>query len=104
MATPISITIPHRLGVDEAKRRIERGWGDLQDQIAVVRIAQTHKAWDGDVMRFVMNLAGQSLTGRLSVLADAVHMEIDLPGILGAIANTIKGRLQKKGRLLLEKK
>ena len=38
------------------------------------------------------------------MLADAIQMEIELPGILGAIANTIKGRLQKKGQLLLEKK
>lgn len=102
MTTPISINIPHQLGVEEAKRRIERGWGDLQNQIAAVRIAQADKNWDGDVMRFGMRVAGQGLTGRLTVLPDAIHMEIDLPGILGAIADTIKGRLRKKGRLLLK--
>ena len=104
MATPISINIPHQLGVEEAKRRIERGFGDLQSQIAAVRIAQPHKAWDGDVMRFGMTVAGQGLTGRLTVLADQILMEVELPGILGAIADTIKGRLRKKGQLLLEKK
>ena len=46
MATPISINIPHQLGVEEAKRRIERGFGDLQSQIAAVRIATLAKAFD----------------------------------------------------------
>ena len=54
VTTPISINIPHQLGVDEAKRRIERGFGELQSQIAAVRIAEVHKAWDGDLMRFGM--------------------------------------------------
>jgi hypothetical protein len=104
MASPININIPHQLGVEEAKRRIERGFGELQSQIAAVRVADVHKAWEGDLMRFGMKVAGQGLTGRLTVLASAIHIEIELPGILGAIANTIKGRLQKHGQLLLEKK
>lgn len=104
MATPISINIPHQLGVDEAKRRIESGFGELQGQIAAVRIAEVHRSWNGDLMRFGMKVAGQGLTGRLTVLADAIHMELEAPGILGAIAETIKGRLQKKGQLLLEKR
>ena len=104
MTTPIRIDIPHKLGVEEAKRRIERGFGELQDQIAVVRVAQVQKAWDGDVMRFGMRVAGQAMSGRLTVLAEAIHMEIELPGMLGAIAGAIKGRLRRTGQLLLEKK
>jgi hypothetical protein len=31
-------------------------------------------------------------------------MEVDLPDVLAMIAGTIKGRLQRQGTLLLEKK
>jgi hypothetical protein len=33
-----------------------------------------------------------------------VNMQIELPGVLGAIAGGLKGRLQKAGQLLLTRK
>jgi hypothetical protein len=33
-----------------------------------------------------------------------VTMQIELPGILGMIANRLKGRFEKAGRLLLTRK
>jgi hypothetical protein len=47
---------------------------------------------------------GQKLTGRLNVRDDAVQIEIDLPDMLAAIADKIKGTLKTEGQKLLEKK
>ena len=104
MGRPISINIPHQLGQAEAKRRIEQGFGQLQSQIAGHGLAALHKTWADDVLTFSAKVVGQSVNGRLKVLGDSVEMEIELPEFLAMIANTIKGRLQKQGRLLLEKK
>jgi hypothetical protein len=103
MSRPVTIHLPHQLGVAEARRRIEQGFDQFERQVAG-GLGRTSKRWEGDRMSFSTSMLGQSVAGRLDVLADSVRMEVDLPEILAAIANTIKGRLQKQGLLLLEKK
>jgi hypothetical protein len=46
---------------------------------------------------------GQGLSGWIEVLADRVVMEVNLPGILGMLADKLRPSLEKQGRLLLEK-
>ncbi len=62
------------------------------------------KSWSGDQLNFQAQALGQHVGGRLQVLDSAVHMELDLPPFLAMIASTLKGRLQKEGQLLLDKK
>ena len=103
MSRPISIDIPHKLGAAEAKKRIDAGFGQLQQQISG-GLAQVEKRWEDDRLVFSAKVIGQAISGRLQVLDDAIKMEIDLPPMLAMIADTIKGRLRKQGTLLLEKK
>jgi hypothetical protein len=103
MTRPISISIPHELGVAEARRRIETGFGRLEREISG-GLAQVEKHWEGDRLLFTAKAMGQTVSGRLDVLERSIAMEIDLPAILAAIADTLKGRLKAQGRLLLEKK
>jgi hypothetical protein len=104
MGRPISITIPHALGRAEARRRIEEGFGRLQQQLGAGALGHVERSWQDDRLAFTARALGQPITGRLDVEEEAVRMEVDLPGFLGAIAERIKGRLRKEGQLLLEKK
>lgn len=103
MNRPVSISIPHELGVAEARRRIDEGLGKLEKDVAG-GLAQVRKHWEGDRMHFSARIMGQAVAGRLDVLERSIAMEIDLPPFLAMIADTIKGRLKKEGQLLLEKK
>ncbi len=103
MTKPITITIPHELGRAEAHRRIEEGFGKLEHQLSG-GMGQLRKSWQGDRLSFSAQVLGQGVTGRLDVLDNAIGLEIDLPGFLAAIADRLKGRLQKEGQLLLEKR
>ncbi len=49
-------------------------------------------------------MVGQKISGQLDILADSVHVQLDLPDLLALIAERITGRLKKETRLLLEKK
>ncbi len=60
--------------------------------------------WDGGRMTFSVGALGQNITGQLLVLADQVQIEVLLPGLLGTLAQAIRGRLERQGRLLLGKK
>ena len=106
MARPVTVNIPHKLGKDEARRRIEAGFGRLRQQMTsgIAAMLTFQERWEGDRLHFEGSGLGQKMTGRLDVLADAVRVELDLPEILAAMADMITGRLQKEGQKLLEKK
>ena len=102
MGRPITINIPHQLGAQEARRRIEQGFGQLEAQIARPGMAQMQKHWEGERLVFSARMLGQGIDGRLDVQEDSIRMEVDLPEFLALVADAIKGRLQRQGRLLLE--
>jgi hypothetical protein len=107
MSRPISINIPHNLGKEEARRRIDEGFGRISQQMAggTVGMVAFQQNWQGDRLNFEANSLGQKMTGRLDVLPDSVHLELDLPEILAMIAERIKARLTTETqKLLLEKK
>jgi hypothetical protein len=106
MARPVTVTIPHSLGKDEARRRIDEGFGRLRQQMTsgVGAMLSFQERWEGDRLHFEGGGLGQKMTGRLDVRADAVEIQIDLPEILAAIAEKIAGRLRTEGQKLLEKK
>jgi Putative polyhydroxyalkanoic acid system protein (PHA_gran_rgn) len=106
MARPVSVTIPHSLGKDEARRRLEEGFGRMEQQMAggMGAMLSFQNRWEGDRLHFEGGGLGQKIIGRLDVRPDAVEIQLDLPEILAAIADKITGRLKTEGQKLLEKK
>ncbi|MBZ8134220.1 polyhydroxyalkanoic acid system family protein [Afifella sp. IM 167] len=104
MSTPVTVHIPHKLGREEAKRRLQGGFGRMREEIAGGRVVHFNENWQDDRLNFDASVMGQSIAGRLDVFDDVVRVEVDLPWFLGAIAEKLQGRLQKAGTLLLEKK
>jgi hypothetical protein len=104
MSTPITVDIPHGLGRQEARRRIEAGFGRLEQQLLAGGLVRARTNWSGDSLSFSAQALGQALCGRLDVLDNRVHMEVELPLVLAMIADQVRGRLQREGQLLLEKK
>ena len=106
MARPVTVNIPHALGKEEARRRIEEGFGQMRQQMTggMGAMVAFQERWEGDRLHFEAGGLGQKLTGRLDVMADSVRIELDLPEILAALADKIVGRLKTEGQKLLEKK
>lgn len=106
MAQPLSITVPHQLGREEAHRRVVEGFGQLQSQMTggMGAMVKWQQRWEGDRLHFEAKGLGQTLVGRLDVTDDALRMEIDLPEILAAIAKRVSTRLMKTTQTLLEKR
>jgi putative polyhydroxyalkanoate system protein len=106
VARPVTVNIPHKLGKQEARRRIEEGFGRLRQQMTggIAAMVSFQERWEGDRLHFEGSGLGQKMTGRLDVFPESVRVELDLPEILAAMADLISGRLQKEGQKLLEKK
>lgn len=103
MTKAITVNIPHELGRAEARRRIDEGFGRFATQMGGAAGALT-KSWDGDRLNFSLQAMGQAISGVIEVAESHVRLEVLLPNLLAMIANKLKGRLQKEGQVLLEKK
>ena len=103
MAPPVIVTLPHQLGRAEARRRIENGFAQIV-QVLPGGAGQVSQRWEADRLAFNVGALGQSVSGFVDVQETTVTMEIHLPGVLGLLAQGLKGRLRKAGQLLLTKK
>ncbi|MBK1623910.1 MULTISPECIES: polyhydroxyalkanoic acid system family protein [Hyphomicrobiales] len=104
MSTPVTVNIPHKLGREEAKRRLEKGFDRVRDDMGIGRVLQFEERWEGERLYFDAATMGQKISGRVDVFEEVVRIEVDLPWFLAAIADKVQGRLKKTGTLLLEKK
>ena len=103
MSKPLTVSLPHKLGRDEAKRRVAEGVGQARSHLAAVASSMDDH-WTEDRVDFRVVAMAQTVTGFIDVQDDSVTVEVQLPWALGLLANKVKDRLQSKGTLLLEKK
>jgi putative polyhydroxyalkanoate system protein len=103
MSKAITVSIPHELGRAEARRRIEEGFGNFSKHMGGDG-GLLSKTWDGDRLSFSLSAMGQGVSGHIDVGDAVVKLELLLPNLLAMIAGKVKGRLQKEGQLLLDKK
>src|SRR4051812_8770340 len=103
MAQPVTVSLPHQLGRVEARRRVDVGFADLSRHLGGSAGA-LEKHWDGDRLSFALTSFGQAVSGYVNVEDAVVTVEVLLPGILGMIANKVRGTLKREGQLLLTKK
>lgn len=107
MSRPVTVSIPHKLGKAEARRRIEDGFSNMRAQMSggvTGLMLSFYERWEDDRLYFEGGTFGQAIHGHLDVLEESVTVEVVLPTILAIVADTIRGRVRKEGQLLLEKK
>ena len=100
MADPITLDIPHKLGLEPAKARIGGGVGKIADMFPGGGHVEQH--WEGDVLHFTVNAMGQKVASRLEVHADKVHAVVDLPPMLALFAGKIREKLAREAPKLLQ--
>ena len=102
MSQPLIVSVPHRLGRQEARRRLDRGIGRLQPELGIL-FSGLNYHWQGDTLNFIASAMWQQVTGRIEVLDDAVGVEIDLPWVMRLLRDTIAKRVRGRGIALLAK-
>jgi Putative polyhydroxyalkanoic acid system protein (PHA_gran_rgn) len=99
---PVTVTISHRLGRDEAKRRIDGGLGTIRNDLAQF-VKSLDYTWEDHRLDFRATAMFQTITGRIEVYDEFVKVDLGLPRLLHMVAKTIAGRIEKTGAALLEK-
>ena len=101
MSAPLVVSIPHRLGREEAVRRLKTGLGRAAASIPVMQVEE--ERWSGDTMTFRIRALGQIASGQVDVADDQVKVEVVLPWLLQRFAEMAQTAIRKRGQLLLTK-
>ncbi len=101
MSAPLVVSIPHRLGREEAVRRLKSGLGRAAASIPVMQVEE--ERWSGDTLAFRIRALGQIATGQVDVADDHVKVEVVLPWLLQRFAEMAQATIRKRGQLLLTK-
>lgn len=104
MQRPIDVDLPHKLGRDEARRRLADNIHKLKDHIPG-GASHVESSWVGDRLNLAVHAMGQAVEAQIDVEETKVHCRIQLPGMLSLFAGPIEAMLKAKGSdLLLEDK
>jgi putative polyhydroxyalkanoic acid system protein len=101
MSKPLVVSIPHRLGREEAARRLKMGLTRAAQSVPVLKVDE--ERWEEDRMFFRVRALGQAATGHLDVAEDHVRLEVMLPWLLQRFAEVAQAAIQHRGNLLLTK-
>ena len=101
MSAPLVVSIPHRLGREEAVRRLKTGLGRAAASIPVMQVEE--ERWNGDSMSFRIRALGQIASGQVDAADDHVKVEVVLPWLLQRFAEMAQATIRKRGQLLLTK-
>jgi putative polyhydroxyalkanoic acid system protein len=102
MPAPLIVSIPHRLGREEARRRLKTGLTRAAVSIPVLKVDE--EKWEGDRMVFRVRALGQPASGHLDVADDHVRLEVTLPWMLQRFAEVAQIAIKNRGNLLLTKR
>jgi len=99
---PLVVTLPHKLGKDEALRRVKPALSKASSSFPVLSVEE--ETWSGDRMTFRVRALGQVAAGSVDVAEDNVRLEVTLPWLLHKFAQAVQKTIAGRGRVLLEKK
>ena len=102
MPEPLIVSIPHRLGQQEAQRRLRSGIARAAASLPILTVDE--ERWEGNRLSFRVRAMGQAATGKVDVEENHVRIEVILPWLLQRFAQTVQQMIGERGKLLLTKK
>jgi hypothetical protein len=102
MSAPLVVSIPHRLGREEATRRLKAGFARASASVPIVQVDE--ERWEGDRMFFSVRALGQVASGHLDISEDHARLEVTLPWLLQRFAKAAQEAIRDRGNLLLTKR
>jgi hypothetical protein len=102
MSAPLVVSIPHKLGREEAMRRLESGLARAASSVPMLSVDE--ERWQENRMIFRVRALGQAAAGHVDVAEDHVRVEVVLPWLLQRFAEVAQAAIRKRANLLLTKR
>ncbi len=84
-----TVSVPHKLDKEEAKRRVSGLLPALRTEFAGM-VSDIQEHWEGDVLRFAFKARGLSIGGSATVEPSVVSVDYSLP----LLARPLKGQFE----------
>lgn len=102
MSNPVTVDLPHKLGAEEARRRIERNVDKLTDHIPGG--AKVGSRWNGDRLDLDIDAMGQQVAAQIDIQESVVRLTVTLPPALAFFGGMLEPLIRKQGTTMLEDK
>lgn len=96
----ISIHLPHQLGADEAKRRIDHLIADTRKEFGHM-ISDLDERWEEDLEKFSFRAMGFAVSGTIAVAPAAVDIEMQIPLAALPFKHRVESKLRRHAAELL---
>jgi hypothetical protein len=96
----INLSLPHNLGVEEAKRRVNHLIADTRVKFSHM-ISDVEESWNGDVETFRFRAMGFAVNGTIEAQPNAVAIQMHLPLAALPLKSRVESELIKHARELL---
>jgi Putative polyhydroxyalkanoic acid system protein (PHA_gran_rgn) len=103
MPPPLIVSIPHRVGREEATRRLKSGLDTARTKLAQIFTVE-EETWSDNHLQFRVRALGQAASGTIDIAEDYARLEVVLPWPLAQIADKVQRAVQSQGTTMLEKK
>jgi hypothetical protein len=101
MASTITVTLPHNLGVEAAKKRVVEQLEKLRRDY-VNKVAHSEISWAGDIATVRVTALGQTVTAQITVLKDALRVDVQLPRLLAALSSKVQDLITRNANDVLQ--
>ena len=101
MSAPLVVSIPHKLGREEAMRRLKTGLARAASSVPVLSVEE--ERWEDNRMIFRVRALGQVAAGHVDVAEDHVRVEVVLPWLLQRFAEAAQAMIRSRADRLLTK-
>ena len=101
MPAPLIVSIPHKLGREEAMRRLKAGLSRAASSVPGLSVDE--ERWEDNRMIFRVRALGQAAAGHVDVADDHVRVEVVLPWLLQRFAEAAQAAIRHRADRLLTK-
>ena len=96
----IKLSVPHKLGADEAKRRVTKLISETREKFGH-QVSDVRESWDGNRGDFGFKAMGFNVSGNLQVQPATVDVEIQLPFAALMFKSRVENEISNKAKELL---
>jgi hypothetical protein len=92
----VEVRVPHSLGRDEVKRRLEAAVGRARDEFGE-KIGDLDASWAGDErLRLLLSVMGMQIDSEVEIQASELLVRVQIPGMAGLFAGRIKQGIEER--------
>ena len=92
----VEVRVPHSLGQDEVKRRLDAAVGRARDEFGE-KIGDLEASWIGDDrLRLLLSVMGMQIDSEVEIQASELLVRVQIPGMASLFAGRIKQGIEDR--------